>query len=77
MSLDKYPYQNKVILSYGHNGFGNQLWQHSVAYMIARHMKARFLIATIPDEMAPGGVLPPNTWEVKNLEKRRIFLCHN
>jgi hypothetical protein len=44
----------RIVLSYGHNGFGNQLWQHSVAFMIAEAMKARLLIAMIPDTLSPG-----------------------
>lgn len=52
----------RVILSYGHNGFGNQLWQHSAAFMIAESMRAKLYIATIPDTLSPGGYLPPNTW---------------
>eukprot|EP01040_Poterioochromonas_malhamensis_P010642 gene10640-11588_t len=51
----------RIVLSYGHNGFGNQLWQHSVAFMIASNMKARFIVAMIPDQLSPGGYLPPNT----------------
>lgn len=50
-----------MVVSYGHNGFGNQLWQHSIAYMVAEDMKARLLIAMIPDSLSPGGYLPPNT----------------
>jgi hypothetical protein len=53
--------KSRIVLSYGHNGFGNQLWQHSVAFMIAESMKARLLIAMIPDSLSPGGYLPPNT----------------
>jgi len=53
----------RVVVSYGHNGFGNQLWQHSVAFMIAESLKAKLYIATIPESLSPGGVLPPNTWQ--------------
>lgn len=52
---------SRIVLSYGHNGFGNQLWQHSVAFMIAENMHARLLVAMIPDFLSPGGYLPPNT----------------
>eukprot|EP01038_Epipyxis_sp_PR26KG_P004163 gene4163-5927_t len=52
----------RIILSYAHNGFGNQLWQHSVAFMIAESLKAQLYIATIPENLSPGNTLPPNTW---------------
>jgi hypothetical protein len=53
----------RIVLSYSHNGFGNQLWEHSVAFMIAESLKARLLIAVIPDQLSPGGFIPPNTWQ--------------
>ena len=56
------PDKERVVLSYGHNGFGNQLWEHSVAFMIAESLKARLMVAIIPDELSPGGVIPPNSW---------------
>ena len=56
------PQKERIILSYAHNGFGNQLWEHSIAFMIAESMKARLLIAVIPDNLSPGGYIPPNTW---------------
>jgi hypothetical protein len=31
----------KIVVSVGHNGFGNQLFQHFFAYNIARHMRAK------------------------------------
>ena len=33
--------KERVVVSYGHNGFGNQLWEHSVAFMIAKSLNAR------------------------------------
>eukprot|EP01032_Pedospumella_encystans_P013095 gene13095-15097_t len=36
--------KERVVLSYGHNGFGNQLWEHSVAFMIAESLKAKLMI---------------------------------
>lgn len=51
----------RIVLSYGHNGFGNQLWEHSIAFMISQSLKAKMLVATIPDSLSPGGYLPPNT----------------
>ena len=53
---------NKYVVSYAHNGFGNQLWEHSIAFMIAESIQAKFFIAIIPDNLSPGGFLPPNTW---------------
>lgn len=53
------PRKERVVLSFAHNGFGNQLWQHSVAFMIAESLKARLFIATIPDSLCPDGVTPP------------------
>lgn len=54
--------KERVVLSFAHNGFGNQLWQHSVAFMIAESLKARLFVATIPDSLCPDGVTPPNTF---------------
>lgn len=56
------PEKERIVLSYGHNGFGNQLWEHSVAFMIAESLKARLMVAIIPDELSPGGIIPPNSW---------------
>jgi hypothetical protein len=60
--MKKKSQQNRVLVSYGHNGFGNQLWQHTVAFMIAESLNAKLFIAIIPDEMSPSGGKPPNTW---------------
>lgn len=49
-----------VVLSYGHNGFGNQLYQHTIAYLVANALKASFFFDTIDESMAWGKV-PPNT----------------
>lgn len=54
--------KERYVLSYGHNGFGNQLWQHTAAFMIAESLKAKLFIAQIPDALSPGGVSPPNTF---------------
>lgn len=56
------PHKERVVLSYGHNGFGNQLWQHTVAFMIAESLKARLYIAMIPDNLCFDGATPPNTF---------------
>jgi hypothetical protein len=53
-SLKNAANYTRIVLSYGHNGFGNQLWQHSVAFMIAEAMKSRLLIGMIPDTLSPG-----------------------
>ena len=50
-----------IVLSYGHNGFGNQLWEHSTGFMIAESLKAQLMIAIIPDELSPNGYIPPNS----------------
>lgn len=52
----------RVVLSYAHNGFGNQLWEHTVAFMIAESLNAQLYIAVIPDSLSPGGYIPPNSW---------------
>ena len=64
--------KQRVVLSYGHNGFGNQLWEHSTAFMIAKSLKARLLIAQVPDQICPGGVSPPNTWEGMEVMSRLL-----
>jgi hypothetical protein len=56
----------RVVISYGHNGFGNMLWQHTVAFMVAESLKARLFIAMIPENLCFDGVYPPNTWEGQN-----------
>jgi hypothetical protein len=54
--------KERYVVSYGHNGFGNQLWQHTVAFMVAESLKAKLFIAIIPDTLSPDGVTPPNTF---------------
>lgn len=66
------PKKQRVVLSYGHNGFGNQLWEHSVAFMIAESLKAQLMIAIIPDELSPGGYIPPNSWQGMNAMERML-----
>jgi len=53
---------HRVVLSYGHNGFGNQLWQHTFAFMVAESLQARLLIAPITLDLSPNHYYPPNTW---------------
>lgn len=65
-NLAKKPAANtkeRYVLSYAHNGFGNQLWQHTIAFMIAESLQARFFIQAVPDILCPDGVSPPNTWK--------------
>ena len=52
---------NKIVLSYSHNGFGNQLWQHSFGFAMASAVGARFLAGKIPKPLFVGGYMPPNT----------------
>ena len=49
---DSHPYT--VVLSYGHNGLGNQLYQHSFAYSVAMSLKAKLYIQLIPPELYVG-----------------------
>ena len=57
---------SRVVVSYGHNGFGNMLWQHTVAFMMAESLKAKLYIAMIPENLCFDGVYPPHTWEGQN-----------
>jgi hypothetical protein len=54
--------KERIILSYAHNGFGNQLWQHTIAFMIAESLNAKLYIAIIPDDLCLDGYIPPNTY---------------
>ena len=56
----------RVVISYGHNGFGNMLWQHTVAFMVAESLKAKLYIAMIPEKLCFDGAYPPHTWEGQN-----------
>lgn len=64
--------QQRYVVSYSHNGFGNQLWEHSVAFMVAESLKAKLLIAVIPDNLSPGGFSPPNTWSGMSAMERLL-----
>ncbi len=50
------------MLSMGHNGMGNQLWQHTFAFLIAERWGAKVLIAPLPEDMAADNFIPGNTW---------------
>lgn len=54
--------KQRIILSYSHNGFGNQIWEHTVAFMIAESLKARMFISIIPDDLCIDNYMPPNTF---------------
>ena len=54
--------KQRIVLSYSHNGFGNQLWEHTVAFMVAEGLKARLMIGIIPDNLCFDGATPPNTF---------------
>jgi hypothetical protein len=72
--------KKRYILSFGHNGFGNQLWEHSTAFNIAESLKGQLYIAAIPDNLSPGGVMPPNTWTGMGAMERLLppqFLYEN
>jgi len=58
---EKSKTKQRVVLSFGHNGFGNQLWQHTVAFMVAEQLKARLYIGVIPQALCFDGYTPPNT----------------
>ncbi len=52
---------NKIVLSYSHNGFGNQLWEHSFGFAVAGALEAKFMVGKIPPSLFIGGYMPPNT----------------
>lgn len=51
--------QRKIVVSVGHNGFGNQLFQHYFGYRLAQHTHAKLYLTSI-DKFSPGRP-PPNT----------------
>jgi hypothetical protein len=53
---------DRIVLSYGHNGFGNQLWSHTFAFMVAEALNAKLLISVVPAKHV-WGYYPPHTWE--------------
>jgi len=64
--------KQRVVLSYSHNGFGNQLWEHTVAFMVAESLKARLFISIIPDHLCFDGATPPNTYAGMNAMERLL-----
>lgn len=71
-SKDGVGAKQRIVLSYGHNGFGNQLWQHTVAFMIAEQLKARLFVGIIPDNLCFDGYTPPNTFNGINAMERLL-----
>ncbi len=65
-----YKNKERIIVSYSHNGFGNQLWSHTVALMAAESMNAKFYISNLPEDLRPDGQMPPNTWAGFDTVKR-------
>eukprot|EP01041_Mallomonas_annulata_P010264 gene10264-21417_t len=69
----------RIVLSYGHNGLGNQLWEHTVAFMIAESLGARLLIAPVPSNLCPDHLygnslecFPPHTLEGMSAMKKLL-----
>lgn len=52
---------NKIVLSYGHNGLGNQFYQHSFALSVANAIGARLLVAKIPPTLYLANKEPRHT----------------
>ena len=67
-----YANKQRVIVSYSHNGFGNQLWQHTAAFMVAESIGAKLYIGMIPENLRPDGRVPPNTWAGYDTTKRLL-----
>ena len=67
-----YEKKQRVIVSYSHNGFGNQLWQHTAAFMVAESLGARLYIDMIPEHLRPDGQVPPNSWAGFDTTKRLL-----
>jgi len=53
----------RVVLSYSHNGFGNQLWEHTFAFMVAQSLNASLYVDVLSEELRPDGAMPQNTWQ--------------
>lgn len=54
--------QQRIVLSYAHNGFGNQLWEHTIAFSIAISLRAKLYVAILPENLYIDGAMPPNTF---------------
>lgn len=70
MSLPQTNGPLRIVLSYGHNGLGNQLWEHTIAFMVAESMGAKLFIAPVPVTLCPDHLygkappcFPPHTLE--------------
>lgn len=53
----------RVVVSYAHNGFGNQLYSHTFAYLIAKSLNASLYIEPIPANLYTDPAAPENTGE--------------
>jgi hypothetical protein len=53
----------RVVLSYSHNGFGNQLWEHNFAFMLAQSLNATLYVDVLAEELRPDGMMPQNSWQ--------------
>lgn len=62
----------RVVLSYSHNGFGNQLWEHNFAFMLAQSLNATLLVDVLAEEHRPDGMMPQNTWQGYDTMKRLL-----
>lgn len=52
---------NKIVVSYAHNGFGNQLWEHSFAWQVAESLGAQFYILPMKAQYCRAGHIPENS----------------
>lgn len=72
------PYKKRIIVSFGHNGLGNQLWQHHFAKSVSTSIESTLYFAQIPPHYTFQNTLPPNTklgaWAIRHTLDRRLFL---
>ncbi len=61
MVNDSINNKKKIVISVGHNGLGNQLFQHYFGYSLARHMNAQFYYSSIDMIPLEDHWKPPNT----------------
>jgi len=64
--------KKRIILSYAHNGFGNQLWQHTIAFSVASSMRSKMYIGILPESLYIDGAMPPNTFA--GMDAMRLLL---
>ncbi len=63
---------HRIVVSYAHNGFGNQLWQHTFAVMLAQSLNASLYVDVLPEDQRPDGHMPVNTWQGFDTSKRLL-----